>query len=83
MGTTLTWVFNFILGIVGTALLASQISSGKSISFENGIQFNLRLYNMGLILYQIFIVAYFWGAKKFLSKTIGGLLADKLTGKKK
>ncbi len=83
MGTLITWVLNFILGIIVTALLASQISSGKSISFENGIQFNLRLYNMGLILYLVFIVAYFFGAKKLWGKTIGGLITNKLMGKKK
>lgn len=83
MSTLLTWVLNFVLGIFVTALLASQISSGKSVSFEDGIQFNLRLYNMGLILYLIFIVTYFWGAKKLWGKTAGGLITDKLLGKKK
>lgn len=84
MKTTLTWVFNFLLGILGTALVASQISSGKSIVFENGAPgLSLSLYNMGLILYLVLIVAYFWGAKKFLGKTIGGLITDKILGKKK
>lgn len=84
MGTLLTWVFNFILGIFGTALLASQISSGKSIGFENGaLNLSLSLYNTGLILYLVLIVVYFWGAKKFWGKTVGGLLTDKLLGKKK
>lgn len=84
MGTTLTWVFNFLLGILGTALLASQISSGKSIVFENGAPgLSLSLYNMGLVLYLVLIVAYFWGAKKFWGKTVGGLITDKILGKKK
>lgn len=83
MGTLITWVLNFVLGIVVTALVASQISSGQSVSFADGIKFNLRLYNFGLILYVVLIVAYFWGAKKFLGKTIGGLLTQKLLGKKK
>lgn len=83
MATTLTWVFNFFLGVIGTALLASQISSGKSISFEDGIQFNLSLYNMGLVLYLVLLIVYFWGAKKYLGKSVGGLLTDKILGKKK
>ena len=83
MKTTLTWILNFVLGVFGTALLASQISSGKSVSFEDGIQFSLKLYNMGLILYLVFIVAYFWGAKKFWGKTVGGLLTDKILGNKR
>ena len=82
MGTLITWVLNFVLGIIVTALLASQISSGQSISFEDGIRLNLKLYNMGLILYVIFIVAYFWGAKKVWGKTVGGLMTEKFLGKK-
>jgi len=83
MRTILIWVFNFLLGVIGMALLASQISSGKSVSFENGIQFSLSLYNLGLILYLIFIIAYFWGAKKLWGKTIGALLTEKILSKKK
>lgn len=83
MGTLLTWIFNFILGILGTAILASQISSGKSIIFENGAPgLSLSLYNTGLILYLVLIVAYFWGAKRLWGKTVGGLLTNKLLGKK-
>lgn len=84
LGTILTWVFNFLLGVIGTALLASQISTGKSISMVNGkwdIHFGLQ--NMGLVLFIIFIAVYFWGAKKLWGKTIGGLLTAKILGKKK
>lgn len=83
MGMVLTWVFNIILGVLGMALVASQISSGQSISFEDGIQLKLKLYNFGLILYLVLLVVYFWGSKKFWGKTAGGLLVDKLMGKKK
>lgn len=84
LGLILTWVFNFILGIIGTALLASQISTGRSISMVDGnLDFHLGLQNMGLILFIVFIAVYFWGAKKLWGKTVGGLLADKLTGRKK
>lgn len=81
--TLLIWVLNFVLGVMVTALVASQISSGKSISFEDGIRLNLSLYNMGLVLYLVLIAAYFWGAKKFLGKTIGALLIEMLMGNKK
>lgn len=83
MSILVTWVLNFVLGIIGMALVASQISSGKSISFDNGLQLSLNLRNMGLVLYVILIVIYFWGVKKFLGKTVGGLLTDKLLKKKK
>ncbi|MDO8570192.1 MAG: hypothetical protein Q7R97_01235 [Candidatus Daviesbacteria bacterium] len=82
VGTLITWVLNIFLGFFVTALLASQISSGQSISFENGMQLNLRLYNSGLIFYLIFIVIYFVGAKKIWGKTIGGLIASAILGKK-
>ncbi|MDO8573512.1 MAG: hypothetical protein Q7R77_02050 [Candidatus Daviesbacteria bacterium] len=83
MGTVITWVLNFILGIIVTAIIASQISSGQGISFEDGIKLNLKLYNMGLILYLVFIVAYFVGSKKFLGKTPGAIITEKILGKKK
>lgn len=81
--TVLTYVFNIVLGVLGMAIIASQISSGQGISFEDGIKLNLRLYNMGLVLYLVLLVGYFWGVKKYLGKTAGGLLADKITGKRK
>lgn len=83
MSTLMTWILNIVLGFVATALLASQISSGQSISFENGIQLNFRLYNFGLILYLVFVVAYFVGSKKLWGKTPGGIIAGKILGKKK
>lgn len=83
MRTILTLVFNFFLGVIGMAFLASQISSGKSISFQNGLQFNLELYNFGLLLYLVLLVTYFWGAKRLWGKTVGELLTDKILGKKK
>ena len=83
MATLLTVVFNTILGVLGTAIVASQISSGKSISFENGVNLSLDIHNMGLVLYIVLLVPYFLGAKKLWGKTVGGLLTDKLLGKKK
>ena len=83
MNTTLTYIFNIILGVLGMAIVASQISSGQSISFQDGFHLSLKIYNMGLILYLILLIAYFWGAKKYLGKTVGGLLTDKILGKKK
>ena len=80
MGITLTVIFNFLLGVLGTALLTTQITTGKSIS-STGLSLSLK--NEGLILWLVLLVVYFWGAKKFLGKTVGGLLVDKLMGKKK
>lgn len=80
MGIILTVVFNFILGVLGTALLTTQLMTGKSISSEG---LSLQLKNEGLILWLVLLVVYFFGAKKLWGKTPGGLLTDKLMGKKK
>lgn len=80
MGITLTVIFNLLLGVLGTALLTTQITTGKSIS-STGLSLSLK--NEGLILWLVLLVVYFWGAKKFWGKTAGGLLVDKLMGKKK
>lgn len=79
LGMVLTWVFNIILGVLGTALLTTQITTGKSIS-STGLSLSLK--NEGLILWLVLLVVYFWGAKKLWGKTPGGLLTDRLTGKK-
>lgn len=84
MAVILTWIFNFFLGFFGTALLASQISTGRSIGMVDGnLDIHLGLQNLGLLLFVIFLIAYFWGAKKLWGKTIGGLLTDKILAKKK
>lgn len=80
MGTALTYVFNTIIGVLGSALLTTQMMTGKSIS-TTGL--SLQLKNEGLILWIVLLVVYFWGAKKLWGETVGGLLIDKLTGKKK
>lgn len=79
LGIVLTVIFNFLLGVLGMALLTTQIMTGKSIS-TTGL--SLQLKNEGLILWLVLMVVYFVGAKKLWGKTIGGLLTDKLTGKK-
>ncbi|MBI4059346.1 hypothetical protein HY404_03860 [Candidatus Microgenomates bacterium] len=78
----LTIVFN-IIGVFLTVLIASQISSGKSVSFEDGIAFNISLYNLGLILWVVLLVVYLWGTKMLWGKTAGGLVVDLIMGKKK
>jgi len=83
LNVLIIWVLNFVLGIIATALLASQITAGKSISFDDGFQVGLSLYNEGLILYFVLILVYFFGAKKLWDKTVGGLIVDALMGKKK
>lgn len=80
MGTTLTVIFNILLGVLGTALLTTQIMTGKSIS-TTGL--SLQLKNEGLILWIVLLVVYFWGAKRLWGKTVGGLITAKLLAKKK
>lgn len=79
LGTTLTVIFNVLLGVIGTALLTTQIMTGKSIG-SDGLSFSLK--NEGLILWVVLLVAYFFGSKKLWGKTVGGLLTEKLLGRK-
>ncbi|MBI2601073.1 hypothetical protein HYW42_03905 [Candidatus Daviesbacteria bacterium] len=79
MGTVLTVIFNILLGVLGTAILTTQIMTGKSLS-STGL--SLQLKDTGLILWIVLLVVYFWGAKKLWGKTVGGLITNKLTGKK-
>ena len=67
------------MGIVGSMLLISQLTSGKSVS---GTGVGFKLDGTGLILWVVVIVAYFFLAKKFWGKTVGGLLVSKLMGGK-
>lgn len=79
LGTVLTVIFNILLGVLGTAILTTQIMTGKSLS-STGL--SLQLKDTGLILWIVLLVVYFWGAKKLWGKTVGGLITNKLTGKK-
>lgn len=60
-------------------LLISQLTSGKSVS-GSGVSFKLD--GMGLILWVVVLAAYFFLAKKFWGKTVGGKIVDALMGKK-
>lgn len=60
-------------------LLVSQLTSGKSIS-DSGIGFKLD--GIGLILWVVALAAYFFLAKKFWGKTVGGMIVDSVMGKR-
>lgn len=60
-------------------MLISQLTSGKSVS-GSGVGFKLD--GTGFILWVVVLAAYFFLAKKFLGKTIGGKIADVIIGKK-
>lgn len=67
------------MGVIGSMLLISQLTSGKSVS-GSGVGFKLD--GMGLILWVIVLIAYFFLAKKFWGKTVGGKIVDSIMGKK-
>lgn len=77
--TILTYVINFFVGVVGSMLLISQLTSGKSVS-STGVGFKLD--GTGMILWVVVLVAYFFLAKKFWGKTAGGKIVDAIMGKK-
>jgi hypothetical protein len=79
----ITWVINFFLGIIGSMFIVSQILSGKSVSTSSGkVNVGFQLDTFGLIAWVVVILVYFVGAKKIWGKTVGGILADKIGGKK-
>ncbi|MDP3973763.1 MAG: hypothetical protein Q8P92_02935 [Candidatus Daviesbacteria bacterium] len=84
LGTVLTYVLNFLIGIVGTMLLVSQLTSGRGISTATGrVSVGVGLDMTGFIIWVVIVLVYFFGAKKLWGKTVGGLLVDMVMGKKK
>lgn len=82
MGTVLTYVFNFLIGIIGIMFLVSRFDTGRGISAtESGVRVGVGLTLTGFIIWLVLVLVYFFGAKKLWGKTVGGLLASKLTGK--
>ena len=67
------------MGVVGSMLLVSQLTSGKSVS-GSGVGFKLD--GTGIILWVVVLAAYFFLAKKFWGKTVGGKIVDSIMGKK-
>lgn len=77
--TLLTYVINFFVGVVGSMLLISQLTSGKSVS---GTGLSFKLDGTGLIIWVVVLVAYFFLSKKFWGKTVGGKIVDSIMSKK-
>lgn len=82
MGTVLTYIFNFLIGIVGIMFLVSRFDTGRGVSATgSGVSVGVGLTFTGFIIWLVVVLVYFFGAKKLWGKTVGGLLASKLTGK--
>lgn len=83
--TILVWFLNFLIGIVGTAILVTKLTGrGEGIA-ATGSSASVRV-NMdmtGIIIWVVIIAVYFFGAKKFWGKTVGGFIVDAVGGKKK
>lgn len=79
------WIINFFIGIIGTMMLVSSITgngSGITSASSSGASFKFGLDGTGFIIWLVLLIVYFWGARKLWGKTPGGLLTDKLLGKK-
>lgn len=84
MGTLITWVLNFLIGIIGTILLVSKFDTGRGISAtESGVRVGFGLTLTGFIIWLVVVLVYFFGAKKLWGKTVGRIIVDAVMGKKK
>lgn len=84
MGTVLTYIFNFLIGIAGTMFLVSRFDTGRGISAtESGVSVGVGLTLTGFIIWLVLVLVYFFGAKKLWGKTVGGIIVDAVMGKKK
>lgn len=83
--TILTLILNFLIGIVGTAILLTKITGrGEGVSATgSSASFSVNLDITGFIIWIVVIAVYFFGAKKLWGKTVGGIIVDSLMGKKK
>lgn len=83
--TLVVWVLNFIIGIVGTAILVTKLTGrGEGIAAtSNSASFKVNMDMTGFIIWIVIIVAYFFISKKMWGKTVGGFIADAVMGKKK
>ena len=79
------WILNFLIGIVGTAILITKLTGrGEGIAATgNSASFKVNMDITGFIIWIVIILVYFFGAKKFWGKTVGGFIADAEMGKKK
>ncbi|EKD84705.1 MAG: hypothetical protein ACD_38C00169G0006 [uncultured bacterium] len=79
------WFLNFLIGIVGTAILITKLTGrGEGIAATgNSASFKVNMDITGFIIWIVIILVYFFGAKKFWGKTVGGFIADAVMGKKK
>lgn len=83
--TITVWFLNFVIGVVGTSILITKLmGTGQGVSAtSNSASVGIKLDTTGLIIWAVVVLVYFFGAKKFLGKTVGGLIADMVMGKKK
>lgn len=83
--TLVVWILNFVIGIVGTAILITKLTGrGEGIAATgSSASFKVNMDMTGFIIWIVIIVAYFFISKKMWGKTVGGFIADAVMGKKK
>lgn len=82
--TIVVLLLNFLIGIVGTAILITKLSGrGEGIAATgSSASFKVNMDMTGFIVWIVIIAAYFFGARRFWGKTVGGLITDTVMGKK-
>lgn len=79
------WFLNFLIGIVGTAILVTKLTGrGEGVAATgNSASVRVNMDMTGVIVWVVIVAVYFFGAKKLWGKTVGGLIVDTVMGKKK
>lgn len=83
--TIIVWFLNFVIGVVGTAVLLTKLTGrGEGVAATGeSASVNINLDMTGFVVWIAVVTVYFFGAKKLWGKTIGGLLVNAVMGKKK
>lgn len=83
--TIIVWFLNFVIGVVGTAVLLTKLTGrGEGVAATGeSASVNINLDMTGFVVWIAVVAVYFFGAKKLWGKTIGGLLVNAVMGKKK
>ncbi|MBI2022543.1 hypothetical protein HYS97_01695 [Candidatus Daviesbacteria bacterium] len=85
MSKFLTYLFNFLIGVVGIGILVTKLTGvGKGVEVgQNAARFDVKFDTTGFIIWVVLLILYFYLSRKYWGKTVGGLIASKLLGKKK
>ncbi len=72
------WVINVVIVIVLAWVIGKFTGDSETVTNGSNSTVNINLNGVGLIVWIIVLVIYFYGARKLWGKTVGGLIMEKL-----